>query len=45
MKERKIIAEKGKIKYTKYFNSNLVARYILEKTFHNKSKINYYWEK
>ena len=45
MKERKIIAEKGKIKYTKYFNSNLVAGYILEKTFHNKSKINYYWEK
>ena len=44
-KERKIIAEKGKIKYTKYFNSNLVAGYILEKTFHNKSKINYYWEK
>ena len=44
-KERKIIAAKGKTKYTKYFNSNLVAGYILEKTFHNKSKIKYYWEK
>ena len=35
-KDRKRIAEKGKIKYTKYFNSNLVADYIINNTF-NKS--------
>ena len=44
-KDRRKIAEKGKIKYTKYFNSNLVAGFILDKTFLNKPKINYYWDK
>ena len=41
----KKIAEKGKIKYTKYFNSNLVADYIINNTF-NKSykKKKYLWE-
>ena len=44
-KDRKEIAEKGKIKYTKYFNSNLVADYIINNTF-NKSykKKKYLWE-
>jgi glycosyltransferase involved in cell wall biosynthesis len=44
-KDRKKIAEKGKIKYTKYFNSNLVADYIINNTF-NKSykKKKYLWE-
>ena len=44
-KDRKTIAEKGKIKYTKYFNSNLVADYIINNTF-NKSykKKKYLWE-
>ena len=44
-KDRKRIAEKGKIKYTKYFNSNLVADYIINNTF-NKSykKKKYLWE-
>ena len=44
-KERKNIAERGKIKYTKYFNSNLVANYIVEKTYPIKSKTNYLWDK
>ena len=44
-KDRKKIAERGKIKYTKYFNSNLVASYIIEKTLFGKSKKNYFWEK
>ena len=44
-KDRKEIAEKGKIKYTKYFNSNLVADYIINNTL-NKSykKKKYLWE-
>jgi spore maturation protein CgeB len=44
-KDRKKIAERGKIKYTKHFNSNLVASYIIEKTLFGKSKKNYFWEK
>jgi len=43
-KLRKKIGKNGKEKYTKYFNSDLVSRYILEKTFdlpHNKK---YFWE-
>tara|TARA_B100000315_G_scaffold176758_1_gene165291 strand:+ start:3781 stop:5916 length:2136 start_codon:yes stop_codon:yes gene_type:complete len=44
-KDRRKIAEMGKIKYTKYFNSNLVAGFILDKTFSYRSKINYYWDK
>ena len=45
IKKEKIIAEKGKIKYTKYFNSNLVADYIINNTL-NKSykKKKYLWE-
>ena len=42
---RKKIAKKGKEKYMKYFNSTLVAKYILEKTFNKNSKQKYYWEK
>jgi len=43
--ERKKIAKKGKMKYMKYFNSTIVADYIINKTFeksHNKNK--YLWE-
>ena len=43
--ERKKIAKNGKIKYMKYFNSTVVADYIINKTFdvpHNKKK--YLWE-
>ena len=42
---RKNIAKKGKIKYMKYFNSNLVAQFIIEKTLGIKSKQNYLWTK
>ena len=42
-KMRKKIAKKGKIKYMKYFNSNFVAQYIIEKTLGIKSKQNYLW--
>ena len=35
----------GKIKYMKYFNSDLVAQYIIEKTLDINSKSKNYWEK
>ena len=41
-KERKLIAKNGKLKYLKYFNSTLVAEYIINKTYGLKKK--YYWE-
>ena len=36
-KERKKIAKNGKKKQFKYFNSNIVAKYIVNKTFEIKS--------
>ena len=36
-KERKKIAKNGKNKYFKYFNSNIVSQYIVNKTFEIKS--------
>tara|TARA_B100001057_G_C22854701_1_gene952274 strand:- start:764 stop:2881 length:2118 start_codon:yes stop_codon:yes gene_type:complete len=42
---RSRIAKKGKLKYMKYFNSNIIAQYIIEKTFKIKSKNFYLWEK
>ena len=42
---RKRIAKNGKNKYLKYFNSTLVSRYILEKTYDIKNKSNYLWTK
>ena len=36
------ISKKGRYKYHKYFNSNLVAEFIINKTFNIKKK--YYWE-
>ena len=44
-KLRKKIASAGKIKYTKYFNSNNVAQYIINKSFGLKLKNKYLWEK
>ncbi len=41
-KMRRRIAENGHKKYHKYFNSSLVARYIIDKSIGTKSK--YYWE-
>tara|TARA_B100001750_G_C15193610_1_gene440096 strand:- start:86 stop:679 length:594 start_codon:yes stop_codon:yes gene_type:complete len=43
--ERRKIAKKGKLKYMKYFNSTIVAEYIINKTFENTHKSNkYLWE-
>jgi glycosyltransferase involved in cell wall biosynthesis len=43
--QRKLIAKNGKNKYMKYFNSNVVCEFIINKTFelHNKKK--FLWEK
>jgi len=42
---RKKIAKKGKAKYMKYFNSTIVAKYIIDNTFSLKYKKNkYLWE-
>ena len=41
-KERNYIAKKGRAKYFKYFNSTIIANYILNKTFDIKKK--FYWE-
>ena len=41
---RKKIAKKGRNKYHKYFNSKIIAEYILKKTF-NVSDKKYLWEK
>ena len=43
-KKRKMIAKKGKEKYMKYFNSNLVAEFIIDKSLNIKNKKKYYWE-
>jgi spore maturation protein CgeB len=40
-KERKLIAKNGKLKYLKYFNSTLVAEFIINKTYDINKK--YYW--
>ena len=42
-KLRKKIAKKGTQKYFKYFNSTLIAKFIINKTFGIKSK-KFYWE-
>jgi glycosyltransferase involved in cell wall biosynthesis len=41
---RRSIALKGKKKYMKYFNSNLVAEYIINKSMGKKNKNKYLWE-
>ena len=42
-KLRKAIARNGKNKYMKYFNSDLVAEFIINKTLDLKSKKKYLW--
>ncbi len=43
---RKKIAKKGKMKYMKYFNSTIVAEYIINKTFDiNNKNTKYLWDK
>ena len=40
------VAKNGKEKYLKYFNSTVVAEYIINKTFEvNYKKNKYLWEK
>ena len=42
-KKRRSIAKKGKAKYMKYFNSNLVAEYIINKSLDINQK-KFFWE-
>ena len=42
-KLRRSIGKKGKAKYAKYFNSNLVADFIINKTFDINNKNKYLW--
>ena len=42
-KLRKKIGRNGKHKYLKHFNSNLVAQFIIDKTFNNVNKKKYLW--
>ena len=44
-KNGKKIAEKGKKKYFKYFNSTIVSDYIISKTFNIKPKKTIIWDK
>ena len=39
------IAKNGKKHYFKYFNSTIVADFIIDRTFGNGSKKKYIWEK
>ena len=43
-KLRRKIARKGREKYHRYFNSKIIAEYIVNKTFSIKTN-KYYWEK
>ena len=45
MKNKKKIAKNGKNKYMKYFNSNLVAEYIITKTLNIGYRKRFLWEK
>ena len=42
-KQRKSIARNGRLKYLKYFNSNLVAQFIIDRTFEINKKNKYIW--
>jgi glycosyltransferase involved in cell wall biosynthesis len=44
-KLRKTIAKNGKTKYMKYFNSQLVAEYIINKTMNINSNKKFFWDK
>ena len=43
-KMRRSIARNGKRKYMKYFNSNLVADYIINRSLEINKKKRYFWE-
>ena len=42
-KLRKTIAKNGQKKYFKFFNSDLIAQYIIDKTFEINNNKNYLW--
>ena len=42
-KLRRSIGKKGKRKYTKYFNSTLVAEFIINKTLGRDNRKKYLW--
>ena len=42
---RNQIAKRGKLKYFKYFNSSIIADYIINKTFNINPKKKYLWHK
>ena len=44
-KLRKTIAKNGKDKYMKYFNSNLVAEFIINKSLGISDKKSFFWER
>jgi spore maturation protein CgeB len=44
-KKRKFIANNGKKKYLKEFNSEKVSKFIILKTFNIKSKEKFIWDK
>ena len=44
-KLRRQIGSNGRNKYLKYFNSTLVADYIIKKTFEFKDKGSFIWDK
>ena len=44
-KLRRSIAKNGKDKYLKYFNSTLVADYIINKSLNSPIKKKFFWEK
>ena len=44
-KLRKSIGQKGKAKYMRYFNSTLVANFIINKTYEINRKKKYLWHK
>ena len=44
-KLRKLIGRKGKEKYFKYFNSTIIADFIINKTFDQNKKKKYHWSK
>ena len=43
-KQRKLIAKNGRNKYHKYFNSTLVSKFMLDKTYSFNSNNKYLWD-
>ena len=43
-KKRKLIAKNGKLKYMKFFNSNLVSQFMIDQIFDFKPNYKYIWK-